>query len=124
MNIADKLYKLRTERGLTQADIGKIAGVSDKTISTWESGTRCPKVVPYIQNICTHFHLDMLTFIDDSTDDFGYGSDYSNSEQPTAAGELSEGEQEIIRLFRQLPKEAQDTFPALLEASLKAGKLL
>lgn len=119
MNIAAKLYKLRTDRGLTQSDIGKIAGVSDKTISSWESGNRCPKIVPYVQNICKHFHLDMLTFIDEKTDNMGY-----HAEQPTGVGELSDAEMEIIRLFRQLPPEAQDTFPALLEASLKAGKLL
>lgn len=39
-------------------------------------------------------------------------------------GGLSDAEMEVIRLFRQLPPDAQSTFPALLEASLKAQGLL
>lgn len=99
MNVSDKLYKLRTDRGLTQVDIGKIAGVSDKTISSWESGNRCPKIVPYVQNICKHFHLDMLTFIDEETDNMGY-----HTEQPTVGG-LSELDQQILGLLSVLTDE-------------------
>lgn len=99
MNISDKLYKLRTDRGLIQADMGKIAGVSDKTISSWESGNRCPKIVPYVQNICKHFHLDMLTFIDEETDNMGY-----HAEQP-AGGGLPELDQQILNFLSVLTVE-------------------
>lgn len=100
MKISDKLYKLRNDRGLTQTYIGEIAGVSDKTISTWETGKRCPKVVPYIQNICSHFHLDMLTFIDESTDEMGY-----DVEKPTVSDGLSEVQRELIAFAKTLTEE-------------------
>lgn len=100
MKISNKLYKLRNDRGLTQSDMGEIAGVSDKTISAWEAGNRCPKIVPYIQNICNHFHLDMFTFIDEGTDDMGY-----NSEQPTVSDGLSEVQRELIAFAKTLTAE-------------------
>ena len=69
MNISQKIYKLRLQKDMTQAEIAKIAGVSDKAVSAWESGKRDPKIKA-IQNLCTHFHLDLNSFIDDNTDDF------------------------------------------------------
>lgn len=59
MKISSKLYKLRTEYDLTQEEFAKIAGVSAKSVSAWELGTRDPKIQP-IRNICSHFGIDIL----------------------------------------------------------------
>lgn len=69
MNVSQKIFKLRTQKGMTQAEIAKIAGVSDKAVSAWESGTRDPKLKA-IQNICSYFRLDMNSFVDETLDDF------------------------------------------------------
>lgn len=37
--IGNNIKKLRETYKLTQADLGKIAGVSDKAVWTWENGT-------------------------------------------------------------------------------------
>lgn len=110
MNISSKLYRLRTEQGLTQADLGKIAGVSDKTISAWEAGARCPKVVPFIQNICNYFQLDMLTFIDEGTDSFG------EETQPTVSDGLTDKDIRLVEWFRSLPGEKQKAILSLAGA--------
>lgn len=68
-NISQKIYNLRTEYNLTQAQLAKIAGVSDKAVSAWELGTRDPKIKP-IQNICVHFGIDVNSFIDQHTETF------------------------------------------------------
>ena len=44
MPIGENIKRLRESRGLTQAQLGAIAGVSDKAVSTWESGTREPRM--------------------------------------------------------------------------------
>nr|DAO14605.1 MAG TPA: helix-turn-helix domain protein [Caudoviricetes sp.] len=49
---------------------------------------------------------------------------FAEKEQFAEFGELSEPEKRLIELFRKFPKETQDSFPALLEASLKAQGLL
>lgn len=69
MNISQKINKLRIQKDMTQAEIAKIAGVSDKAVSAWESGKRDPKIKA-IQNLCAYFHLDLNAFIDDQTEDF------------------------------------------------------
>lgn len=68
MKISQKIYGLRIKKDMTQAEMAKIAGVSDKSVSAWESGKRDPKVKA-IKNICSHFHLDLNTFIDDTSDE-------------------------------------------------------
>lgn len=67
MEISRKLYLLRTDNGMTQAEFAKIAGVSDKAISSWEKGIRSPKV-QYIMPICDYFGIDLNTFVDESND--------------------------------------------------------
>lgn len=69
MNISQKIYKLRIQKDMTQAEVAKIAGVSDKAVSAWESGKRDPKIKA-IQNLCTYFHLDLNAFIDEQAEDF------------------------------------------------------
>ena len=49
---------------------------------------------------------------------------FAEKEQFAEFGELSEPEKRLIELFRKFPKETQESFPALLEASLKAQGLL
>lgn len=77
MKISQKILRLRIEKGMTQAEIAKIAGVSDKSISAWESGRREPKIKA-IQSMCAYFHFDLNTFIDEQTDAFTN----SEAEQP------------------------------------------
>ena len=39
---ANKLYSLRKAAGLTQAQVARLVGVSDKTVSKWENGNARP----------------------------------------------------------------------------------
>ena len=42
--IGDKIKKLRKEKGLSQSDLAKIVGVTDKAVSTWECGSKIPRM--------------------------------------------------------------------------------
>ena len=64
MKIGDKLLTLRKYYDLTQGDLAKIAGVSVQAVSTWEMGTKGPKM-EYVARICRHFGLDLNTFADE-----------------------------------------------------------
>ena len=49
MSIAERLYKLRKEKGLSQEDLANEIGVSRQTISKWETGESTPdfdKIIP------------------------------------------------------------------------------
>lgn len=67
MEMSRKIYLLRTENHLTQSEFAKIAGATDKAVSSWEKGTRSPKL-QYTKPICEHFGIDLNTFIDESND--------------------------------------------------------
>ena len=45
MDVGYKLYQLRRERGLTQAELGRRVGVSEAAIRAYETGKRKPKQV-------------------------------------------------------------------------------
>lgn len=60
-DICQKLRRLRAESGLTQEQFGKIAGVSGKAVSTWESGSKTPRFRS-IQLLCSHFGIDLNDF--------------------------------------------------------------
>lgn len=63
--IGNNIKKLRETYKLTQADLGKIAGVSDKAVWTWENGTAEPRMGA-IQKIADYFGIPKATLIDDS----------------------------------------------------------
>lgn len=67
MEMSKKIYLLRTENHLTQSELAKIAGATDKAVSSWEKGTRSPKL-QYTKPICEHFGIDLNSFIDESND--------------------------------------------------------
>lgn len=72
MEMSRKIYLLRTENNLTQSEFAKIAGATDKAVSSWEKGTRSPKL-QYIKPICEYFGIDVNTFIDESNDVYKSG---------------------------------------------------
>lgn len=69
MKMSEKLIRLRTSKELTQQDIARIAGVSDKAVSSWENESRSPKIGS-IKKICDYFHFDLKTFIDENNDEY------------------------------------------------------
>ena len=55
---------------------------------------------------------------------FDVPRDRNPEKQPTVVGELSDAEVYLIQLFRKLPADLQASYPAALEATLKAQGLL
>ena len=54
-NIGSNIKFLRQNAGLTQAQLGKIFGVSHVTVSTWESGRTMP-TPDIIEGLCMALH--------------------------------------------------------------------
>ena len=77
MEMSRKIYLLRTENNLTQSELAKIAGATDKAVSSWEKGTRSPKL-QYTRPICEHFGIDLNAFIDESNDIYKAGVPSNN----------------------------------------------
>ena len=64
MGIPENIKKFREMYNLSQKDLGIIAGVSDKAVSTWEKGLKEPRMGA-IQKIADHFGLQKSNIIED-----------------------------------------------------------
>ena len=99
MPIGENIKRLRESRGLTQAQLGAIAGVSDKAVSTWESGTREPRMGA-IEKISLHFGVPKSAIL------FGSEELIEKTAGPKVDG-LSPKESELLTLYRGVNPDGQ-----------------
>ena len=64
MSIAENIKRIRLEHGLSQAELGKIAGVSDKAVSTWELGIKVPRMGA-VEKMAKYFGIAKSVIVDD-----------------------------------------------------------
>ncbi len=65
MSIGDNIRRLREQHQLTQRELGEIAGVSDKAVSTWELGLKEPRMAT-IARIAAYFGVPKSVILDDA----------------------------------------------------------
>ena len=56
MTVGKNIKKLREAHGLTQLQLGEIAGVSDKAVSTWEKDEKKPRMGA-VQRMADYFNI-------------------------------------------------------------------
>lgn len=64
MSIAENIKRIRLEHGLSQTELGKIAGVSDKAVSTWELGIKVPRMGA-VEKMANYFGIAKSVIVDD-----------------------------------------------------------
>lgn len=47
--LSNRIFELRTQKGLSQKELGALLGVSNKAVSKWETGTAMPKTETLIK---------------------------------------------------------------------------
>ena len=67
MSIGKNIKCLRESKGLTQEELGKIIGVSGKTVSSWELETKTPRMGA-MQKISDFFQVKKSDIIEDDND--------------------------------------------------------
>ncbi len=65
MTIGENIRRLRELHELTQRELGAIAGVSDKAVSTWENGFKTPRMTA-IKRMAAYFGIPAGDLLDDS----------------------------------------------------------
>lgn len=109
MAISDNIKRLRLQHGLSQEEFGALIGRSGKSISTWENGTRTPKMGE-IQKIADHFGLKKTEIIDDFV------------EAPARPDVQDERLAMLIDLFERLSPDAQMLLISQLSAIVQSQK--
>lgn len=106
--------RLCTERGISPSAAALEIGIRKSNVTYWKNGRNRPSDIT-LSKIAAYFGVPVEELTSDAD---------IKKEQSAEVDELSEPEKRLIELFRKLPKETQDSFPAFLEASLKAQGLL
>lgn len=115
-----RIAHTRNELGLTMDDVAKKVGVAKSTIQRYEKGTIKKLKLPVIESIAYVLNVDPNWIIGNTESK----EPKVRKEQPTGIDELSTDEINLIMLFRKLPADTRASYPALLEATLKAQGLL
>lgn len=64
MSVGENIKRLRESHGLTQSQLGKIAGVSDKAVSTWEKDEKKPRMGS-VQRMADYFKISKSALLFD-----------------------------------------------------------
>lgn len=120
MKIADKIKLLRTVSGITQLELAKIAGVSDKAVSTWENGIKEPRMSS-LAKICAHFDLDLNSFADENTGD-AFLTKAIRKLPPFPRAQLSFNEEKLLSLYSELNQEGQEKLIDFADDLVRSGK--
>ena len=107
--ISIKIKQLRTEKGMTLEQVATIVGVGKSTVRKWETGMianmKRDKIALLAQALGT-----TPTYL------MGWKEE---KKSPSDMKSLTEGEEMLLNLFRQIPEDAQKMYLEVLRASLK-----
>lgn len=106
-----RIKELRQERELTQAQVAKAIGTSQRNIGRWENGENEP-TASFISLLANFFEVtsDYLLGLED---DFGARTAAPMHDGGTPS--YSSEERKIIEQYRSLPKQLQDLIRNQLE---------
>lgn len=106
--IKDKIKQLRIEKNLSQKELAKTIGLSEKTISHYESGYSEPSLEIIIK---------LVDYFGISTDYLiGTESEDGQIETTHFGNEISEDEQELLDKIRKLNKRDYKTVVMLINS--------
>lgn len=113
--MAKRIKSLRQEKGLTLEQVADVVGVGKSTVRKWETGMianmRRDKIADLAKALGTTPAYLMGWAEDDAK------KEPSPSEQP-----LTEGEKEMLALFRLIPEDRQPEALEMLRVALKMSQ--
>lgn len=104
------------QHGSQKAFANSIGLKSGNLIADWIKG-RSESYTNYLYEISAKYNVSLEWLR-------GETNDPEPKKERTMSGALSDAEIQLLELFRKLPSDTQERFPALLEATLKAQGLL
>ena len=115
---ATNLRYYMDSRGKNQKELAEIVGVSAPTMNDWLKAKKYPRI-DKIEMLANYFGIlksDLIERKMKSTVPFSLRL-FGNEEKETP--QLTEGEQMLLDLFRQIPEDAQKMYLEVLRAALK-----
>lgn len=107
--LSRKIKDLRLQRNMTLEQVGDIVGVGKSTVRKWETGM--------IANM-KRDKIALLAKALGTTPAYLMGWNDDKTKSPDGLN-ITEGEKDLLYLFRKLPDEAQKMYLEVLRTSLK-----
>ncbi len=115
MTIGKRIKRLREKKGLTQAEFGKLLGLTDKAVSTWENDIKVPRMAT-LQRIADLFCISTAYLVGEPEEKKAGGALKIPVMGNVAAGTPITAVQEYIDLADS------DTWEEIPEALARTGK--
>lgn len=109
MGVKENIIRLRKLTGVTQEELGKIAGVSRSAVSLWEIGDSEPRMGS-VQSIADYFHIRKANIIEDGGMDNMSVSANGILFEVRDDDVLSDEEREVVEIMRSLDKNDYRVF--------------
>ena len=106
-----RLQEIMKERGIKQADLARLTGISRGAVSNYVLGRYEPKS-DVINKFAKALNCSEMWL-------WGYDVPMKRQTSPIGEPQLTEGEEMLLKLFRQIPEDAQKMYLEVLRASLK-----
>lgn len=106
--IGRNIRKLRESHGMSQADLAKVAGVTDKAVSTWEVGLKQPRIGA-LAKVAEYFGVSVSSLYEDV--DILYRN----------PSPLKEEDRELLLGYRAAPEDVRVAVRMILSQYTKGG---
>lgn len=116
MGVRENIIRLRKLTGVTQEELGRIAGVSRSAVSLWEIGDSEPRMGS-VQSIADHFHIRKANIIEDGGMDSVLMSASGSLYEKIESDVISPDERHLLDLFRACNQTGREYIIQLAETT-------
>ena len=109
MKFNEKLTLLRKEKGMNMTEFANLLGTSKQVIARYERGENTPKITT-VAHYAEVLGVSLQFLINENCTDRNGTTPTNNKKISPEEQTLTEGEQLILNLFRQIPEDQQKVF--------------
>lgn len=109
MKFCDKLKLLREERNMSLAEFANLLGTSKQVLSRYERGENTPKITT-VAHYAKVLNVSITYLTNDNVTDRAGATFADKKTTPSDNLKLTEGEELLLNLFRQIPEDQQKVF--------------
>lgn len=118
MGVRENIIRLRKLTGVTQDELGRIAGVSRSAVSLWEIGDSEPRMGA-VQSIADHFRIRKANIIEDGGMDNIAVSVTGSLYESTDSDAITADERRLLDLFRECSPRGREYLIGIAETTAK-----
>lgn len=108
--MAQRIHQLRRDRGLTLEQVADLVGVGKSTVRKWETG------------LIANMRRDKIAALASALGTTpGYLMGWEEDPTPSQP-QLTEGEETLLNLFRQVPEDKRQLVLQMIRAALETAK--